>query len=334
MPSFQKFLKKFYGKRILFLCHSKADLDSFASASAIATAFSKKFSATVGVPDSLTRQSKEIARKQKLSYILSPNLADYDAVVLVDFNSEEMLGSFAEEFYSCKKPLFALDHHKMSGKPLAKNFLNEAEKTSVSEIVYNFLKKSKISLTPKTALLLCFGIATDSNYFSVGSSETFAIFSNCLSKSKKSYSEILGILKTENPISARIASIRALKRSQLFKTEDFLIAFSEVNSFEASAANSLISLGADVSFAGSVDKGQIRISGRASSVLLEKGFDLAKHVFLPLAQLLKGSAGGHKGAAAFEGSGNLIEPVFEKCVTLSFDFLKKRLKQKEFKKLD
>ena len=334
---FAEFLAKVKGKRVLILVHAGADVDALASAAALSLALKGKVKPSIGVPDHINLEAKQLAHSLEVEFHTNPKLDKFEGIFLLDLNSFDLLGSMAEEVRHYKMPIFVLDHHAKSKKPIApKNFtLIDEKAVSTTELVFKLIKKHKLPLTNKTAALIGCGIITDTAHFRTADHETFALMAEVMRKSGKSFVELEDLFRVKKDFSEKIAKLKAAKRLRIFKAGPYLIAGSEVGSFEANAASLFVKTGADVAFVGNEEKNELKISGRAHHQLInELDFDLAKHVFQPLSESMPGSeGGGHPGAAAF----NLKNPhksyddALMDCVKLSFEFIKKKNPQAQLK---
>jgi nanoRNase/pAp phosphatase (c-di-AMP/oligoRNAs hydrolase) len=116
--------------------------------------------------------------------------------------------------------------------------------------------------------------------------------------------------------SERIARLKASKRVKLLKVNNWLIAFSNVSSYQASAARGLINLGAHVAIVAGQRGEKIQISMRASQDFHEKtGVHLGRDIAKPLGAYLKGMGGGHSVSAGVNGGGD-VESSLKRCLTL------------------
>ncbi|MFH1544859.1 MAG: DHH family phosphoesterase [archaeon] len=251
----------------------------------------------------------------------------FDGMILVDLNSEEMLGSMKKAVLSSKKPVFLIDHHLKPKKlflPEKFSLINE-KRVSSTEIVFELLKENHFPIDSKTSSLLACGIITDSAGFTVADSKTFSMMSLLLKKSNLSFFELKQLFFVPMDESQRIAKLKAAKRLNLLKMGKHLIVTTTVGSFEADAASALIRLGASLAFAGNSDKGRIRISARANNAFVnETGIDLVKDVFSVIEKEFKGNSGGHRAAAAFNGKGKEIETPLKRCIELTENYFKKK----------
>ena len=128
--------------------------------------------------------------------------------------------------------------------------------------------------------------------------------------------------------SERIARLKACRRAKIVKINDWIIAFSHVSAFEASAARSLVDLGAHMAaVAGKKDNGpEIEISMRCTREFNQKTrIHLGKDIAKPLGQYLQGAyfqgmGGGHAMAAGVNGKGE-IKIALKHCLKLLKDML-------------
>ena len=111
--------------------------------------------------------------------------------------------------------------------------------------------------------------------------------------------------------------LKAAQRMKWRQDGKWLIAQSIVGSFESGSARLLIVLGADIALVASGNKkGEMRISTRASNRIVSEGFNLTK-ILEEIAEINGGSAGGHPGAAGYNGKGDpeaISEIARQKCV--------------------
>ena len=116
--------------------------------------------------------------------------------------------------------------------------------------------------------------------------------------------------------SERVARIKASTRIQIKKIENWIIAFSHVGSYQASAARAIIDLGAHMVVIAGLKGKKIEISLRSSSEFNKKtGIHLGKDIAQPLGEILQGMGGGHISAAGLTGKGE-IETAFKECLSL------------------
>jgi len=325
-------LSYFKGKKIVLLTHAGADVDALCSAAALSLFLSRKNNVRVGIPEHISMEAKNIAKRLGVNYSISPKLGKADVLILLDFNSWDMLGEMASAVKAFKGKTFLLDHHAKSRQSIApsKNTWVEPNAVATCILIYKWLKKSKADFTPKMATLIAAGITTDSAHFFTADSETFLVMSEMLAKAGKKFSEINFLLHVPRDFSEKIAILKAAKRSRIFRLGDFILVMAEVGAFEADAATALVKLGADASFAGKSEQ-ELKISGRAGRAIQAAGLNLAKDVFQQLPSHFPGSGGGHKGAAAFNGRPANSQKALLKCIELARKAVAKKKPGLQFK---
>jgi len=331
------FLSSLKGKNIAIIVHSGADIDAISSAAALYFSLNKKFNPKIIVPGHASTAARILAKNLQIPFqtAVSPqNLEEFNGIIIVDLNSSDMLGVLSRNVLDFKKPILLIDHHKKSNQFLIKSSLALIKENAISsaEIVLEELKESKLNLAPKIYSLLACGIIADSSDFASGSKECFSAIAECLRHSTLSFSQIKELFDIREEISEKIALIKSAQRAKIFGVGELVIVTTEIGAFEAGSATFLVKAGADIVFAGNSEKGEMRISARASSFALSSaGIDLAKDILSKLAEKLKGSSGGHSAAAAFNGKEGNINQALEECVALTFEFLKKKNPKAEIK---
>ncbi|MBI2530104.1 MAG: DHH family phosphoesterase [Candidatus Diapherotrites archaeon] len=329
------FLSGMLHKRVLVLTHSAADIDAISAAGALYFTFRKNSSISIGIPEHINTNAKQLARSLKIPYAMNPgNFGDYDCIILVDFNSRDMLGSLQGALQAFNKPVLLIDHHNLSSDKIASPELSiiRPECISTTEVIHDLLKLANLQMNAETAKCIASGIYADSAGFSVADHETFRIFADVLEKAKINFSQLLELFSAEEDFSEKIAKLKAAKRASIFKIAGYIAVATEVSCFEASAASSLIRVGADISFAASSDKKEMRISARASNEIVRKfNFDLTRDIFAKMANEFDAKFGGHPGAAALNAKNADSEKALKRCIELAHEFLKSHIRGAKMK---
>jgi len=322
LSRFCALLKALRGKRVLCLTHKSADVDAIAAAAALQDSF-KSLKITVGIPSEMNLEAKSLCDSLKIRHEINPIPQDFDAVILVDFNESQMLGSLEPELEKFKGQTFIIDHHSDSKDSLAPkaNSLLVPNAFSACQIVFLLLEACKLKPSKHCAELLSAGIISDSNNLQVADSESLSILARLLSACGKSVQEITGLFEGVQDISGKIACLKAAERLELYRISDFLIATSSVSHFASLSADKLVMLGADLAFVGFSGDKESRINARASTGFLKAtGFDLSR-LFLSIEKKFDGHGGGHAGAAGFNSPhANHIE-ILSACLSGCEDFL-------------
>jgi nanoRNase/pAp phosphatase (c-di-AMP/oligoRNAs hydrolase) len=105
---------------------------------------------------------------------------------------------------------------------------------------------------------------------------------------------------------------------------NWIIAFSHVSAFQASAARALVDLGAHAAAVAGQREDNVEVSFRCTREFIkETGTHLGKDIAKPLGDLLQnGMGGGHAGAAGANGVGD-TETALKHCLSLFKDKLSK-----------
>ncbi|MBC7218573.1 MAG: DHH family phosphoesterase [Hadesarchaea archaeon] len=296
------------GQRIVVICHRNADPDAVASAVVLAEVLSELGTqARPAAADDLAAISEAVLASFNRKIELNPEL-DFDLAVFVDTSSFGHLGEYGDKLRNSGIPFAVIDHHKPveETKQLAKFYYVREEITSESELIYRLLVEMGVKPTPEQASLLLAGVISDTGHFRFANPETFTAVEGLL-RAGADYNRVLELLKPPTDLSRRVAMLKAAGRSELQRINGRLVVFSDLGSFEGDAAGMLVRIGADVAFVGSEEKGEFRISGRASSEFLrETGVHLGE-IMEELGKQFNGSGGGHAGAASVTGKGSLEE---------------------------
>lgn len=308
-------------KKILLLTHENADLDTFCSATIFNLILKKKgINSTIAIPSHMNEQTFNFAKKEKINFLTKPNLNNFNAFFLFDFNDFEQLGSLRSDFeYLIKNneefvfDIFAIDHHQIEKSMISKNGFINPDSFSTTQILFNNFKKD---FDKKMFFYCAIGILEDTGRFLVASKELFNEFSICLEKSNKSYGQVFSYAKHEIPRGEKIAFLKAASRAKILKINSFVIINSKLNFYQGAAATKLLEFGADISIVcGKEKSGLTKMSLRAETGFKEKfKFNLMKDVLIILQKECGGDIGGHSGAAQWSGNmneSNLIKIVLK-----------------------
>jgi nanoRNase/pAp phosphatase (c-di-AMP/oligoRNAs hydrolase) len=286
-PEFGEHIGRY--ERVLYLTHRNADPDAIGSAFALQQAFG----GSLGAVDDLSRTGQALAGIIGARVLINPAAEDYDLVVVVDTSVRLQLG----EAHLGKYAL--VDHHQDPGMLQEASFFIQKPAKSTAEIVWTILKENKKTANREMALGLLVGMISDTGRFKRATPEALRTAAELLEAGGFDYEEALIALSIPEDISQRIAALKAASRAKIIRKGSWLIATTEINSFEGSAAMALVEIGADVAFAAGRHGELVRISGRAGREAARTGLDLAR-IMRTIAGLHGGEGGGHKAAAALE----------------------------------
>ncbi|VVB70572.1 manganese-dependent inorganic pyrophosphatase [uncultured archaeon] len=276
-------------EQVLYLAHRNADPDAIGSAFALQQAFG----GSLGAVDDLSRTGQALAGIIGAQVLINPTTKDYDLVVVVDTSVRLQLGDTPLAKYAL------VDHHQDTGMLHDALFFIQKPAKSTAEIVWTILRENGKTASRNMVLGLLVGMISDTGRFKRATPSTFRTAAELLEAGGFDYEEAQSALSVPADISQRIASLKAASRAKIERKGPWLIATTEINSFEGSAAMALVELGADVAFAAGRHGNLVRISSRAGRDAARAGLDLAE-IMRGIAEVHGGEGGGHKAAAALE----------------------------------
>lgn len=280
--------------KVLYLCHRNADPDAIGSAFAL----SRAFGGTVAAVDDLSRTGEALARIIGAEVLINPRADAYDLTVVVDTAVRLQLGQIRLENYAL------IDHHLDEGIRDGAEFYIQKPAKSTAEIVWTILKengKTKM-LSREMALGLLVGMISDTGRFKRAAPESFRAAADLLELGRFDYEEALQALSVPPDFSQRIAVLKAASRAEIERQGDWLVASTQINSFEGSAAMALVDLGADVAFAAGRHSDRVRVSARSSRAAVKTGLNL-NEILGEVGKAHCGDGGGHRAAASLEAIG-------------------------------
>jgi len=305
---------------VVLLCHINADPDAICAAFAFSRLIQRLRPSSrveIAAAQGPSRLSKFILSSIPAKLTAEPQMESAEAIVLLDTNTIQQLGDWSERVKASKAALVVIDHHASHPETerLATLSVADENASSTCEIVYRLFKEAEVKPTQEEAKALFLGIAFDTRHFVLASSATFKAVADLIDVGVKP-EEALSLLSLPMDPSERIARLKASKRTKLLKINNWLIAFSHVSAYQASAARALIALGAHVAVVAGQRNEKIQISMRASKDFYEQtGVHLGRDIAKPLGEYLQGMGGGHSISAGVNGIGD-IEASLKRCVKL------------------
>jgi len=313
-------------KLIILLCHHNADPDAVCSAFAFSRLLKRlrpRLNIEIAAAQGPSRLTKFILKSLPIKLTTHPRIEEANVIVLLDTNTIQQLDEWAERVRASDCPLIVIDHHARHPETerLATICVSDEKAASTCEIVYQFFKELKVELEEPEAEALFLGIAFDTRHFILANSSTLKTVADLIDAGVNAQ-ETLPLLSLPINDSERIARLKASRRANLLKMKKWLIAFSHVGAYQASAARALIGLGAHVAVVVGQRESEIQISLRSSRDFHEKtGVHLGRDIAKPLGEYLHGMGGGHAVSAGANGMGN-VETSLKLCKRL----LKEKLK--------
>lgn len=283
------------GQRILWLMHVNADPDCVGSTFALREAFG----GTAAAPEGMNRPGERLARLLDFAPERIAHPQNFDALVAVDTGSRSGLGALGA---TIGDPL-VIDHHAygdLHERAPAKAW--DPARASCAEVVLALLDHARIAPSPASARALLAGIVTDTARFRYADPHALRAAARLQETASVRFEEVYDALRDgedeEDDVEARAAALKAAQRAEVERVGRYLLAASEVGSWDAVAANALVRAGADVALVGTERSQEARLSLRASARAkpLHLG-ELANDV----ARNIGWSGGGHEGAAGLRG---------------------------------
>ncbi len=257
---------------------------------------SQAFGGTIAAVDDLSRTGEALANIIGAEVLINPRADAYDLMVVVDTAVRLQLGQIRLEKYAL------VDHHLDEGmRDGAEFYIQKPCKIHSGDRLDDFKENGK-RVTRKMALGLLVGMISDTGRFKRAAPETFRAAAELLEMGEFDYEEALQALSVPPDLSQRIAVLKAASRAEIERQGDWLVASTQINSFEGSAAMALVDLGADVAFAAGRHGDRVRVSARSSRAAVKMGLDL-NELLGEVGRAHGGDGGGHKAAAALEARG-------------------------------
>ncbi|MBE0511861.1 DHH family phosphoesterase [Candidatus Bathyarchaeota archaeon] len=319
-------IEKLDAKLVVLLCHHNADPDAICAAFAFSQLLERlrpELEIEIAAAQGPSRLAKSVLKLLPVKLTAQPRIEKADLIVLLDTNTIQQLDEWGERVKASNSPLIVIDHHASHPETerLATMCVTNEEASSTCEIVHQFFKEAEVELTEVEAKALFLGIAFDTRHFVIATSNTLKIVADLIDAGVNAQ-ETLPLLSLPMEYSERIARLKAGRRVKLLRINDWLIAFSHVSAYQASAARALIGLGAHVAVVAGQRGDTLQVSLRSSRDFHKKtGIHLGRDIAKPLGEYLHGMGGGHSVSAGANGVGD-AEASLKRCVRL----LKERLK--------
>lgn len=313
-------LKEKQATFVLLLCHKSADADAVCAAYAfqgLLKRFLPDLVVEIGAPQGINKPTKQLIENLSINVNLKPNIESASVLFLIDMNTLDQLDEIVDRLKTSTAPMMIIDHHTPSldnGQICSFCLINE-QAAATCEIIYDLYQQSNVQLSLNEAKALFAGIAFDTRHFALGDSDTFRIAGGLVNAGVNAQ-EMLVLFSNPIDNSERLAKLKACKRAKIVKIGEWIIALSHVSAYEASAAKSLVDLGAHMAAVAGKKSGKLEISLRCNRDFSEKTcIHLGKDIAMPMGELLGGVGGGHAMAAGVNAKGTL-DVALDKCLEL------------------
>ncbi|MCL7398804.1 MAG: DHH family phosphoesterase [Thaumarchaeota archaeon] len=321
-------LKSMSGKTVAIVTHVGGDADAVGAAYVLKRVLEENLGCTtahVHIPDEMSAQVRAMVNYLKLD-VKSGAIGDVDAVILVDIGSLEQVAEHLEDVMKMQGKVYIIDHHAPphGGYPQGFFVFFSESYRALCELVMDVVKLMGIKLDTLEAEALFLGIYYDTARLSLADSETMA---NICELVKLGINPSKGIQSVEVPIdiSERIARLKGAMRMNLYRAGEWLIATSQVSSFQTSVARAILSLGCHVSIVAGEYKNGVAVSMRSQQDFFAKtNINLGKDVAQTVGARLGGYGGGHA-TAARAYCNSTPDEVIKLCLNLLEGLLGERL---------
>lgn len=288
------------------LSHVNADPDavsSMISMKELLKALKRGVSVKQIAPEGVSRASSQLLSTFKERFDVDVALSEVDLIALVDTSSPILLGGFEESFKTFKGRVVVVDHHNPS-PDLPRRSLRFIDERAYSacEVVLGLYNGLSVKPSRKVARLLLTGMMFDTGHFTMGGLKTFEAAVQ-LMKLGAEVEESARLLQFKLERPEKIARLKAASRCRLYDADGWVIALSEVGSYQASAARSLIAVGADLAVVYGVAEDELRVNLRATKAFSDACGHLGRDIAAPMGKTLGGSGGGHETAAGVNVKG-------------------------------
>ncbi len=290
------------GSKVIVLVHGNADLDAVGSALAVCRAIegsSKR--CCVIAPEGISSAARSVLRALSIDIPFCDEARpEHDVVITVDASSVSQLGGAAELLGSSKVIVF--DHHERGSlHDRADILIADSQSPTCVEVVLSSLPGSVGRLKGSELTLMIAAILEESGMLERARPSTLRLLADLIERGGD-YDLARSLVKgarTVDPIDVRMARLKGVSRVKVGRAcGTLLVAVTNVGSYEAEVARSLLSIGADVAIVVNEPRVSIRISRLAESYGIN-----ASELASRLASYLGGEGGGHRGAAALRYSG-------------------------------
>jgi bifunctional oligoribonuclease and PAP phosphatase NrnA len=303
---------------VSILCHQNADADAACSALALQILLKKLHpDATIDVhfPEGVSASAKQLLENLGIDIRESSSLEKTRLVILVDTNALDQLGETGEELVRLNIPFIVIDHHHPHPETerLARRMIVDESASAAAEVVYRLFAAASEPVDLTTAMALLAAIFVETRHFLLARRSTFEVAAGLVEAGAdpRHLTEALGVRMSR---SERMARLKAAGRVQVASIGDWIVATSQLGSYQSSAARAMLALGAHIALVGGKVKDRVRVNMRSTEEFASKtGVHLGRDIAIPLGALFGGSGGGHPTAAGFYGT-LAVEDTLKKSV--------------------
>ena len=200
-----KIIKKIESSKTFIIAgHINPDGDCVGSMLALAEfLMNKGKEVTLFCPNKIPEFYRFLKFSERIKYTLDAK-KKYDVFISLDTGSLDRLGAAEKKIKQCGY-VINIDHHVSNTLFGNLNYVKE-KSAAVGEMLFDFFKKQKISITPSMAQSLYVSIATDTGYFQ---------YSSVTAKTFKIAAQIIGYGVNVSEVSQKLQCFRTLNSYKL-----------------------------------------------------------------------------------------------------------------------
>ncbi len=314
-------LRELFKGRVSIICHHNADPDAIGAAYALQRLLAWLDPASIVeilYPDTTSQLSERLIRRYNIEVSKTSKISSVETVIVVDVGSMIQVEALRDVIKNATSRVF-IDHHGKDAEieRLATLYISDEEAVATCELVIGLLETFGFEPPIEVAEALLTGIMFDSKHLSIGTPRTFRMVAKLLELGV-SLNDAKELLRATMDPSEKIARLKSAQRAKVYRAGSWIIATSNLSSFQASAARGMITLGADVAIVAGNEKKVLKGSIRSTDEFnrLTK-IHVGDHVSKPIAAIFGGEGGGHSTAAGINGVGDADEFLDRVVVFLS-----------------
>lgn len=305
------------GSEVVILGHHNADPDAIGAAVGIKELVEKlspSSKVSCIMPADISALSGRIIKTLGLE-IREQYSGPFDTLIIVDTGSLNQLGEWEEKVRGSGFNLLVIDHHSRNPEyeALSDFYLIDEGVGAASELVHRLFKEYDLTPSIASAKALMAGITFDTKFFSIGSSQTYKVVSELL-EITGNMSSIRELFNSNYGIPEKIARIKTVQRTKTYQKGGWIIAYSQLGSYQASGARGLLSLGADVAIVTGENRGSLRSSLRSTQGFYDNTSIHLGELISKVSESFDGQGSGHPTAAGFNGKGD-VESYHKKLLS-------------------
>lgn len=267
---------------VFIVPHMSADIDAVASAVGVQSFLNAHNVPSILLFPSLSAPAAKLLKDFAVNYSSKGATSGKD-VVVVDTSSSAMLPLRLDT----ARRVLVVDHHH--GGDLEGYVF---ETPSLSEVVAELLLEDGVR-DRRAYALLATGIYSDTARLLAAQPSTLITLGRVLKLASMSLGDVMRLTSQKPSISERVARLKALKRVEIHRFGEFIVATAKSGAHEGSVAWFFVLAGADIAFVA----GKGRVIARASDdFMIKTGIDL-NDIFSAVSEKITVQWGGHPGAA-------------------------------------